>query len=96
MSVDAQALAVVSAGLVGAALALGCWWAVGALLRRRWRRSAPGEPCETCGAVVKRPWVLRAFPTDDQHLEIGGPGLGGTFVSAVYCRRHAPPGAVRE
>lgn len=52
------------------------------------RRRVVGE-CEVCGVGLRRHEVreLReSWAADDR--------FGGTSITATYCRRHAPPGAV--
>ena len=50
------------------------------------------EECETCGAQPRRIWRITAGFDDDTEASIDG----GSAVSASWCRRHAPTGAVRR
>ncbi len=53
-------------------------------MRLRWRRSKPRlERCETCSRDLKPRQVVEVTEmfTDD---------LGGTAITAIFCRTHAP------
>lgn len=63
-------------------------------MRRWFRRSWPlsGDWCAICHVdlLKGKVWELR---TDPQSAE---DGVGGTYLSATYCRRHRPKDAIRN
>ena len=68
-------------------------WLLARLGRRR-AVAARMEECETCGKLLapRDAWELRAYPSDALDREFGG----GTYMSAIYCRRHFPEGRERH
>lgn len=59
-------------------------------MRRRYRlwkaRRRPCDRCETCGRMLRRSQAVEITET------ITVDDLGGTALTAVYCKAHAPKG----
>jgi hypothetical protein len=64
------------------------WW--------RCRRRARRDWCETCGSWPRRIYEVGSHFDDDDALGMEAGGLGGSFMSATYCKAHAPAGARRK
>lgn len=71
-------------------------WLLGRDRLRRWwrrRRHQRRDFCEVCGVQPRRIHVVRSDFDDDDALGMEG---GRSFMTATYCRRHAPSGARRK
>lgn len=69
--------------------------AVGVAWTRRPDRPMSGDWCRVCMLDLPVGKVYEVRSGHEVDLNDAGSPVGGTFVAATYCRKHAPKGAHR-